>query len=84
MIDTIYIEEKVKHLDRTKKVLSKFKNARHIYIEKYTEIFNKKKQNFRIQKNKQALILAYKHDNYVLETPSGFGIGNSKNFYFHM
>ncbi len=85
VIDTIYIEEKVKCLDRTNEILLKFKNARHIFIEKYTEIFNKKKQNFRIQKNKQALILAYKYDNYVLETPLGFGIGDSKNFYFsHM
>jgi len=85
LINTIYIEEKVKHFDRTNKILLKFKNARHIYIEKYTEVFNKKKQNFRIQKNQQALILAYKHDNYVLKTPAGFGIGGSKNFYFsHM
>ncbi len=85
MIDTIYIEEKIKDFYRTNKILLKFKNARHIYIGKYTEVFNKKNQNFRIQKNNQALILAYKHDNYVLKTPSGFGIGTSKNYYFsHM
>ncbi len=85
MVDTIYIEEKIKHFDRTKKILSRFKNSRYIFIKKYSEIFNVKNQNFRIQKYNPSLILAFKHDNFVLKAPEGFGIGTSKNFYFsHM
>ncbi|MAQ07618.1 MAG: DNA photolyase [SAR116 cluster bacterium] len=85
MVNTIYIEEKIRTFDRTKKILSKFKNSRHIYIKQYSEIFNIKNQNFRIQKSNPSLILAFKHNNYVLNTPEGFGIGSKKNYYFsHM
>lgn len=85
MIETIYIEKKIKDHPRTISILSKFKKARHIEIDKYGEVFNKHNQNFRIQKNNPALILAYKKEGYVLSAPEGFGIGSSKNYYFsHM
>jgi len=85
LIETIYIEKNIKNHPRTKSILSKFKKARHIEIDRYGEIFNKRNQNFRIQKNNPALILAYKNDGYVLPAPEGFGIGASKNYYFsHM
>ena len=85
MIETIYVEEAIKNHSRTKFILKKFKKSRIILINKYGEIFNKKNQNFRIQKANPCLILAHKKDNFVLPTPEGFGIGSSKNFYFsHM
>ena len=85
MIETIYIEEKIRNHPRTHFILSKFKKARCIEIEKYGEIFNKRNQNFRIQKSSPKLILAHKSSGLVLSAPEGFGIGNSKNFYFsHM
>ena len=85
MIETIYVEEAIKNHKRTKFILTKFKKSRIILINKYGEIFNKKNQNFRIQKANPCLILARKKDNFVLPTPKGFGIGSSKNFYFsHM
>ena len=79
------IEEKIKNHPRTKLILKKFKKARILEIDKYAEIFNKRNQNFRIQKANPNLILAHKNDGFVLRTPEGFGIGSSKNFYFsHM
>ena len=85
MIETIYIEEKIRNHPRTHFILSKFKKARCIEIDKYGEIFNKRNQNFRIQKSSPKLILAHKSSGLVLPAPEGFGIGNSKNFYFsHM
>ena len=85
MIETIYVEEAIQNHPRTKFILKKFKKSRIISINKYGEIFNKKNQNFRIQKANPCLILAYKKDNFVLPAPKGFGIGSSKNFYFsHM
>ena len=85
MIETIYIEKKIKSHPRTKSILSKFKKARFIEIDRYGEIFNKRNQNFRIQKFSPDLILAHKESGLVLPAPDGFGIGNSKNFYFsHM
>ena len=85
MIETIYVEEAINNHPRTKFILKKFKKSRIISINKYGEIFNKRNQNFRIQKANPCLILAHKKDNFVLPTPEGFGIGSSKNFYFsHM
>ena len=82
---TIYIENEIKNHSRTLFILSKFKYPRIIYINKYSEIFNKKNQSFRIQKKDRALILAKKNNNFVLKAPEGFGIGASKNYYFsHM
>ena len=85
MINTIYIENEIKDHSRTLSILSKFKSSRIIYINKYSEIFNKKNQSFRMQKKDPALILANKDNNFVLKAPEGFGIGASKNYYFsHM
>lgn len=85
LIETIYIEKSISDHPRTKSIISKFKKARCIEIDRYGEIFNKRNQNFRNQKKNPALILAYKNDGLVLPTPEGFGIGASKNYYFsHM
>ena len=85
MIETIYVEEEIKNHPRAKFILNKFKKSRIILINKYGEIFNKRNQNFRIQKVNPCIILAHKKDSFVLPTPEGFGIGSSKNFYFsHM
>jgi len=85
LIETIYVEEAIQNHPKTKFILNKFKKSRIISINKYGEIFNKRNQNFRIQKANPCLILAHKKDNFVLPAPEGFGIGSSKNFYFsHM
>ena len=85
LIETIYVEKKIKEHPRTKLILSKLKKAKTIEIDRYGEIFNKRNQNFRIQKNNPDLILAFKNEGYVLPTPEGFGVGSSKNYYFsHM
>ena len=85
LIETIYIEKSVRDHPRTKSIISKFKKARCIEIDRYGEIFNKRNQNFRNQKKNPALILAYKNNGLVLPTPEGFGIGASNNYYFsHM
>ena len=85
MIDTIYYENEIKSHPRAERILSKFNNARKISINRYGEFFNRKNQNFKIQKNNPSLILAKKHKGFILPAPEGFGIGGSKNYYFsHM
>lgn len=85
MIDTIFIEEAIAKHERTEEILSRFPRAHQIEISRYQEVFNKRTQNFRIQKKNPALILARKHENFVLPAPHGFGLGSTKNFYFsHM
>ena len=85
MIDTIYIEEAVREHERTSAILARFPNARLITCNRYGEVFNPRSQNFRIQKQRPALIIAAKFKNFILPAPEGFGIGGERNFYFsHM
>jgi len=82
MIETIYIEQNIRQHHRVLDILARFPNARNIICERYGEVFNPKTQNFRLQKQKPALILAEKYHGFVLEAPKGYGIGADKNYYF--
>lgn len=85
MFDTIYIEENILKHPRVIDICSRFPGARVISCNRYGEVFNPKAQNFRLQKQNPALILAEKFNNFVLEAPAGYGIGGDKNYYFsHM
>ena len=82
MIDTIYIEEAIYQHPRVRDILARFPKARRISCERYTQVFNPKAQNFRLQKQNPALILAQKHQHFVLPAPAGYGIGSARNYYF--
>ena len=85
MIETLYIEENILQHPRVEEICSRFPRARQITCQRYGEVFNPKAQNFRLQKQQPALILAEKQQNFVLEAPSGYAIGAKKNYYFsHM
>ena len=82
MIDSLYIEESIEHHPRSLNIINRFPEARKITCHRYTEIFNRKAQNFRLQKSKPALILAEKRRHFILPTPDHYGIGATDNFYF--
>ena len=85
MYHLIYIEEEVADHPRTKSICARFPKATKVYCKHYGEIFNRKTQNFRLQKQQPALILARKHKKHVLSAPDGYGIGGHRNYYFsHM
>ncbi len=85
MTDTIYIEKALVDNARAQAIIARYPQARLIECEHYGEVFNPNAQNFRLQKNNPALILAKKHNKHVLATPKGYGIGSEHNFYFsHM
>ena len=85
MIDTLYIESAVETHPRTQAIRARFPRARTVFCERYGEVFNPKAQNFRLQKQRPALILAEKFQKLVLPAPSGYGIGGRRNYYFsHM
>mgnify|MGYP001156838381 CR=1 FL=1 len=85
MIETVFIEGQVAEHPNTKMILKRLPKASIIEINRYQEIFNKRQQSFRLQKKNPALILAKKHENFVLSAPSGFGMESQKNYYFsHM
>jgi spore photoproduct lyase len=85
MIETIYIEENLLNHPRVQEITVRFPEAQRITCGRYGEVFNPKAQNFRLQKQRPALILAEKFKNFALPTPAHYGIGASKNYYFsHM
>ena len=85
MIDSIFVEREVLDHPIAQKVIRRLKHADVFEIDRYQEMFNRRQQNFRIQKQNPALILARKHDNFVLPAPQGFGLDAQKNYYFsHM
>ena len=82
MTKIIYIENEIKDHKRTEQICRKFKNPEIIIINRFSEIFNKKNQSFRIQKTNPALIIAKKYNKLLLKTPENYGIGNKCNYYF--
>jgi len=85
MIQVLYIEEEVLDHPRTREICKRFPKIKPVVCKHYGEIFNRRSQNFRLQKNRPSLILAQKHNNFVLEAPQGYGIGSNHNYYFsHM
>jgi len=85
LINTIYVEEEVQAHKRVAEILQRFPKAEVISCQHYGEVFNRKAQNFRLQKQNPALLLSAKHKQFVLPAPAAYGIGGDKNFYFsHM
>ncbi len=85
MFSAIYYETEVFDVPLVQQTLQRFADVPRIPIERYGEVFNRKAQNFRLQKRKPALILARKHDHWVLPAPPGYGFGRGESYYFsHM
>ena len=85
MFSAIYIEEEIRDWDRVREIVESFNHVPKIICERYGEVFNRTNQNFRVQKEAPALILAKKYGNLVLPAPSGYGFEGGQSFYFsHM
>lgn len=85
MIEQIYIEKAVLEHPRARAIIQHFPDASVTVCARYGEIFNRRAQNFRLQKIKPALILAEKFANHVLPSPPEYAIGAEQNYYFsHM
>jgi spore photoproduct lyase len=82
MFDRIYVEEEVREHPRTRRILARYPGSTVVECERFGEVFNRRRQNFRLQKRRPALILAAKHGRLVLEAPAGYGIGAPRNYYF--
>ncbi len=85
MTRMIYIEDALGGHPRAQRILARFPQATRVGCARYTEVFNPRAQNFRLQKRDPALLLAHKHRRLVLPAPPGYGIGGTHNYYFsHM
>jgi len=82
MFSAIYVETSLLSHPRTQSVVARYSDIPLIPIERYGEIFNRKSQNFRLQKQAPALIIAGKRNNIVLPAPDQYGLGGDHNYYF--
>ena len=81
----VYVESALLEHPYTRQVLDRLKKAEVVEIEHYGELFNRRAQNFRLQKQDSKLIIAHKHRGHVLAAPDGYGLGGPHNYYFsHM
>lgn len=85
MFSAIYVEEAVHGTERVQQILARYPGLPVIPCARYGEVFNRAGQNFRVQKQNPALILAEKHGPCVLPAPAGYGFAAGASFYFsHM
>ncbi len=85
MFSAIYIEEEVAQSQRVRQLLARFPHVPQIHCGRYGEVFNRKSQNFRLQKKAPALVLAKKYGNLLLPAPPGYGFDEGNSYYFsHM
>lgn len=81
-IHQIYIEKEIQDLPLVESILKKYPSIPTVIIDSYQEIFNRNKQNFRIQKETPCLILAKKFGKFVHKIPDKFGLGFDEHYYF--
>ena len=78
----VYVEEGVREHSRTAAILDRLSGATVVPCERYGEVFNPRRQSFRLQKRRPALVLAAKHGETVHPVPEGHGIGADRHYYF--
>lgn len=85
MVSQVYIETAIRDHPRAERLLKRLQKLPVIEIEHFGEVFNPRAQNFRLQKNDPAIIIAAKNQGHVLAAPEGYGLGGDRNYYFsHM
>lgn len=82
MIDTIYIESAVRRHPRAQAILKRYPNARLVECDRYQSVFNRRAQNFRVQKARPSLILAEKAKPMLYTVPGDQHLGAAHNYYF--
>ncbi|HEY9062774.1 MAG TPA: DNA photolyase [Pseudobacteroides sp.] len=80
--NTIYIEENAFDYPITRDVLKDHPCIPVVKIRCYKDVFNRKKQNFSIQKQYPSLILAVKEDTFLYEGPKVCQSFGHANFYY--
>lgn len=82
LIHQIYLEKELIEHPLAIAIIQKYPQVTVTTIDSYREIFNRKKQDFRVQKNTPCLIIAKKYGKYVHQIPETFGIGYDLHYYF--
>ena len=82
MFNTIYYEKDLEESLSLSALKNRFNKSTFIPCEHYGQIFNRKNQNFRLQKQDPSLILSKKQGTFLHSCPEGYDIGRPHNYYF--
>lgn len=82
MINRVYVEENIRDHPRTRHILDRLPDASVYTCRRYGEVFNRKAQDFRVQKSDPALILAEKQKNFVLPVPDYCKLGEKHEYFY--
>lgn len=79
----IYLEKAAAGYPIARETLARFPNAKVIEIDNYKEIFNRKKQDWRLQKESLKLILAVKKDDFMYSGSKFTPSFSNQNFFYN-
>ncbi len=79
----IYVEDAIACHPATEKILSRFPKATIVSITRYSELFNRPRQNWREQKSSPSLILAKRHDSFLYPGAAITAHADEPNFYYN-
>ena len=63
----IYVEKEILDNDRAQSIIAHFPDSKVIVIDHYKDVFNRKRQDFRVQSKSRSLILAKNTGNLIFE-----------------
>ncbi len=79
----IYVERDALRYELCKDILARFQKAKSIEIDSFKQIFNRKNQDFALQKNSLKLILAVKQTGFLYPGSSVLSTYGYKHFYYN-
>ena len=78
----VYVEERAREYPLTSEILGKLPGANVIPIKHYKDVFDRKRQNAVLQRERKALIIAVRDGNRIFKgAPVCQSFGNSHFFY---
>lgn len=78
----IYVEKDALENEISKKIISKLKNSKIVEIDSYEDLFNRRRQNFSVQKQSPKLIIAKKRDTFIYKGSRLCENFGEDNFYY--
>lgn len=78
----VYVEKDARENEITKKVLERLKNSNVIEIDDYEKLFNRRRQNFLVQKQSPKLIIANKKGTFIYKGSRLCENFGEENFYY--
>ena len=82
MINFIYAERDALLLPKTRQIIKRLPNAQVVLIDRWEDVFFRKKQNFSLQKQNQQLIIGVNREKFIYNGSDNCQNGGNGEFYY--